>query len=58
MTMRIEYTKGMNNGFIADNSKGDNKEFVATICTGSSKWFKTFKGAEKWMNNNGYARAN
>lgn len=56
MTMRIEYAKGVNTGIIADSGKDTNKEYVATVCTGSSKWFKTFKGAEKWIKGLGYER--
>lgn len=48
MTMRIEYIKGSNTGTIADNGKGENREFVA-VTAGGSKWFKTFKGAERWI---------
>lgn len=46
--MRIEYKKGENTGAIADNGKGNNREFLA-VTAGSSKWFKTFKGAERWI---------
>lgn len=56
MTMRIEYKKGGNTGAIADNGKGDNKEYVA-VTAGGSKWFKSFKSAERWITNTmGYKR--
>lgn len=55
MIMRIEYKKGGNAGAIADNSKGENKEYVA-VTADTSKWFKTLKGAERFMESQGYRR--
>jgi len=56
MTMRIEYVKGNNTGAIVDNGKGENKEYGAVTAV-SSKWFKALKGAERFMANQGYAKA-
>lgn len=55
MTMRIECTNGSHKGVIVDNGKGDHKEYGVLIGT-TAKWFKTIKGAEKFMANQGYAR--
>lgn len=48
MTMKINYVKGSNTGAICDNGKGENIEYVA-VTAGGSKWFKTLKGAKKWI---------
>lgn len=57
MTTKINYVKkGEIAGAIADNGKDDNKECVAVTAV-ASKWFKTLKGAEKFMTAQGYVRA-
>lgn len=56
MTIKIDYIKGSNKGAIADNGKDENREFVA-VTAGGSKWFKSFKGAERWITKTmGYTR--
>lgn len=56
MTMNIKYTKGPNTGRIADIGTGEHREYVATT-TVSSRWFKTLKGAQRWMEKQGYKQA-
>lgn len=47
----IRFTRCDNVGGIFIYS--DNR-FYAFIASGQNRYFKTFKGAEKWMNKNGY----
>ena len=53
MTFKIEYIKGDNTGAITDVSYADKKEYLA-VTASSKKIFKTFKGAQQWMTQEGY----
>lgn len=55
MTFKINYVKGSNHGAITDNGNGENKEYLACT-TVTSKWFKSLKTAERFMEKNEYVR--
>jgi len=51
----INYKKGGNKGSISYFQNQD-KPFLAVMAT-KSNWYKTLRGAEKFMEKNGYVKA-
>jgi hypothetical protein len=54
--MEIKYTKGGNEGSISIQNTTVGKQYLAVTAV-KSGWYKTLKGAEKFMEKCGYTKA-